>query len=87
VGAEPGAVRLRAWPNPSRGAVWLEGLGVDARIVDAAGREVARPGAGLRFEGRWQVWDGRIGGRHAPPGVYRAVSRAAGRSVAVVVVE
>jgi hypothetical protein len=87
VGAEPGAVRLRAWPNPSRGAVWLEGLGVDARIVDAAGREVARPGAGLRSEGRWQVWDGRVGGRHAPPGVYRAVSRAAGRSVAVVVVE
>jgi len=72
-GADPG--RPRAWPNPARGPVRLEGLGADAVVVDVAGRRVAWIGHGLRAEGRGWLWDARDRGGRVAPGLYWAISR------------
>jgi hypothetical protein len=80
-----GPTLVRAWPNPSRGTVRLEGLAADAVILDIAGRRVAGPG--LATEGRWLTWDGRSRGHRVPAGVYRAISRSTGARVSFVIVE
>lgn len=72
---------LRAWPNPTRGAVRvaLDGPAVlDAVVVDALGRTVRR----LAARGRAEVaWDGRTeAGERVAPGVYGIVVAAADAS-------
>ncbi len=72
-----GSLALRAWPNPSSGAVTLgfalaAPTQVRARIVDARGRIVRTLELG-RLDGGPQVvrWDGRdASGRGTPAGVY-----------------
>jgi hypothetical protein len=70
----PSAARLRAWPVPSRGAVWFElaGAPLDAalELFDLGGRRVAR--VALDRGGRGH-WDGRdLAGRRLPAGAYLA---------------
>jgi hypothetical protein len=62
----------RAMPNPSRGDVWLKGMGLDVAIYDMAGRRVAERGHGIVDAAGTPVWDGSRDGRPAPPGVYLA---------------
>jgi hypothetical protein len=72
-GETPGtAARPRAWPNPSRGPVAIEGMGTDVTVYDLAGRRVAWPGRGVRRNPQGALWDGRDGARPAAPGVYLA---------------
>ncbi len=71
-GPAAGAVPPRARPNPSLGAVTLEGLGADVTVYDLAGRRVAWPGHGVRAGASGAVWDGLDGPRPAAPGVYLA---------------
>jgi hypothetical protein len=74
---------LRAWPNPTPGAlsiVWEAPADARTRILilDPAGRAVADLGTGRRLE-----WDGRDArGRPVPSGVYWAVARGAGIAAA-----
>lgn len=79
--------RPRAWPNPARGPVRIEGLGPDAVVVDVQGRRVAQAGRGLRAEGGAWVWDVRDRGGRARPGLYWAVSRSRARSIRITVLE
>lgn len=73
-----GDVQLRAAPNPSRGTFDLSfAMPVAGRaqvgIYDLTGRRVARLVDGLLPAGpHASRWDGRIGDRAAPPGVYFA---------------
>jgi hypothetical protein len=76
--------RPRALPNPSRGAVRLEGLGPDVWIYDLAGRRVAGPGHGVGWSAGTPVWDGNAGGRPAPPGIYLACGARSQRPVRIV---
>ena len=68
--SQPFAMRLRAWPNPARGAIHFDfpdGMQPsEIEILDCAGRCVARIGPGSRPE-----WDG-LGrdGLPAPSGIY-----------------
>jgi hypothetical protein len=76
--------RPRALPNPSRGAVRLEGLGPDVWVYDLAGRRVAGPGHGVGWSAGTPVWDGNAGGRPAPPGIYLARGARSQRLVRIV---
>jgi hypothetical protein len=79
------AARLRAWPQPSRGACTLEfaldrGGPVALRVLDTAGRSVRTLLRSRRDAGRHAVaWDGRDdAGRPVPAGVYFARLSASG---------
>jgi len=73
-----GEVRLRATPNPARGAVELSFvLPADGRatvsVFDVTGRRVARIVDAILPAGPHTAhWDGRVGGRDGPAGVYLA---------------
>ena len=72
------AARLRAWPNPARGAVHIESpAGARLSVFDALGRRVAR----LEATGGRAQWDAR----DAAPGVYM-IRSAGGEAVRVSVV-
>ena len=74
----------QALPNPSRGAVALRGMGPDVAIYDMAGRCVAGSGQGIVLAAGTLVWDGNVGGRLAPPGIYLARSGNSQRLVRIV---
>lgn len=77
-------VRPQALPNPSRGAVALRGMDPDVAIYDMAGRRVAESGHGIVPAAGALVWDGNVGGRLAPPGIYLARSGHSQRLVRIV---
>ena len=77
-------VRPQALPNPSRGAVALQGMAPDVAIYDMAGRRVAESGHGIVSAAGTLVWDGNVGGRLAPPGIYLARSGHSQRLVRIV---
>jgi hypothetical protein len=72
------APRLRAVPNPSRGACWLRpepgpAGAADITILDMAGRVVRQIPLDPAAPARSISWDGRdAAGRMMPPGVYAA---------------
>jgi hypothetical protein len=74
----------QALPNPSRGAVALRGMDPDVAIYDMAGRRVAESGHGIVPAAGTPVWDGNVGGRLAPPGIYLARSGNSQRLVRIV---
>jgi hypothetical protein len=74
----------QALPNPSRGAVALRGMGPDVAIYDMAGRRVAESGHGIVSAAGTLVWDGNVGGRSAPAGIYLARSGHSQRLVRIV---
>lgn len=78
------ASHLRAWPNPSRGPLALEGLGDDAEVIDASGRRVAWLGEGLVRDGATLRWTHAHDGSTLAPGVYLVRSRASARTLRVV---
>jgi len=77
-------LRPQALPNPSRGAVALRGMDPDVAIYDMAGRRVAESGQGIVSAAGTLVWDGNVGGRLAPPGIYLARSGHSQRLVRIV---
>ena len=87
-GPPPGAgLRLRAEPNPARGAVALsvaaDAPGIqDLAVYDVTGRMVRRLASGWYDRGTRQVrWDGRDAwGARVPAGVYLVTLRAGSRS-------
>jgi len=87
VGVPGAAVRrlaARAWPNPSRSAVRIQGLGGDVEVFDIAGRRVARPGHGVAAVPGGAEWDGSGADGPAPSGLYFARDRGSGRVVRIV---
>ena len=65
---EPSVTTLRVWPNPARGVVHIDGIGVDdLAVFDAAGRRV-RSLSTVTGRAVWDVRDGN--GRRVSPGVY-----------------
>ncbi len=76
--------RPQALPNPSRGAVALRGMGPDVAVYDMAGRRVAGPGHGMTLAAGTLVWDGNVGGRPAPAGIYLARGGCGQRLVRIV---
>lgn len=67
-------LRLRASPNPARGAVTLAWSGASGalafEVLDARGRRVARGEAAASPQGTWRFDGRREGGRPLPAGVY-----------------
>lgn len=69
----PGALRLRIAPNPSRGAAFVTwagaGSSVRFEVLDARGRRVAE-NTGEGHDGRWLWSAAQTDGRPLPAGVY-----------------
>jgi hypothetical protein len=84
VGDTPPPGPPRAWPNPSRGAVALRGMGTGVAVFDLAGRRIAWPGHGVVGRADGAAWDGLDGGRPAAPGVYLARGSGAGPTLRIV---
>lgn len=83
--APPAApVRVRAWPNPSRGALAIEGLGDDTEVLDLSGRRVAWLGAGVSRDGAMLHWTHAHDRAPLAPGVYLVRSRSQARTLRVV---
>jgi len=79
--------RVRAWPNPMRGALAIEGLPDDAEVLDLSGRRVAWLGAGLVREGVALRWTHAHDRSPLAPGVYLVRSRSSARTLRVVRLE
>lgn len=77
-------LRPRAFPNPSCGPVTLEGFNSPLAIYDVSGRCVARSGDGISTSDGVPVWNGKICGRYAPPGLYWACSETDGSSIRLI---
>ncbi len=75
----------RAYPNPARSEVRLEGFSADARVFDTAGRVVASRGRGLEPAGNAFTWRLRGAGRAVPPGLYFVADPARARTTRIVV--
>jgi hypothetical protein len=75
-GAPPVVGRLRVTPNPMRGSGLIKWVNENAapvsfRLYDPLGRLVTSRSLGLMPEGRQEIrWDGLVGDRRLPPGVY-----------------
>lgn len=77
----------RAWPNPGRGPLMIDGFAAGTEVLDAAGRRVAWLGAGLAREGTRLLWTRTHDGRPIAPGVYLVRERGSARTLRVIRLE